>query len=117
MAVATTNKDENVFISLLLEAVRSYKSKCEYEGVNWEIVRSKYEDINSIFIEKNPSNVNEENKNNGNKEQFPRIGTAETIGNERNGAKLRRCVPTTRKLLMLVGKVEGSSSSHILRPL
>ena len=94
MEVAATNKDENVFIwtdeeiSLLLEAVRSNKSKCEYEGLNWESVRPKYGHIKSIFIERYTSNVDEEN--NGNKEQFPRTGIAEIIGKERIGAKVKK---------------------------
>ena len=68
--------------------MRSNKSKCEYEGLNWESVRPKYEHIKSIFIERYTSNVDEEN--NGNKQQFPRIGIAETIGKERIGAKVKK---------------------------
>ena len=30
-------------IQLLLESVNQYRCKCEYEGINWESVRSKYE--------------------------------------------------------------------------
>ena len=30
-------------IQLLLESVNQYKCKCEYDGINWESIRSKYE--------------------------------------------------------------------------
>ena len=36
------NDDE---IQLLLELVNQCKYKCEYEGINWDSVRSKYETI------------------------------------------------------------------------
>ena len=32
-------------IQLLLESVNQYKCKCEYDGINWESIRSKYERI------------------------------------------------------------------------
>ena len=32
-------------IQLLLESVNQYKCKCDYDGINWESIRSKYERI------------------------------------------------------------------------
>ena len=32
-------------IQLLLQSVNQYKCKCEYDGINWESIRSKYERI------------------------------------------------------------------------
>ena len=43
-------------IQLLLESVNQYRCKCEYEGINWESVRSKYERIQEILTESYPKN-------------------------------------------------------------
>ena len=32
-------------IQLLLQSVNQYKCKCEYDGINWESIHSKYERI------------------------------------------------------------------------
>ena len=38
-------------IQLLIESVNQYRCRCEYEEINWESVRSKYERILEIFID------------------------------------------------------------------
>ena len=38
-------------IQLLIESVNQYRCRCEYEEINWESVRSKYERIQEIFID------------------------------------------------------------------
>ena len=38
-------------IQLLLESVNQYRYQGEYEGINWESVRSKYERIQEVFID------------------------------------------------------------------
>ncbi len=43
-------------INLLLNVVIDYKARKAGEGVNWETVRSKYEDVTKIFLEKYPHN-------------------------------------------------------------
>ena len=50
-------------INLLLLVVIDYKAGKAGEGVGWEMVRSKYEDITKIFFKKYPEN---------DKEKFPR---------------------------------------------
>jgi hypothetical protein len=41
-------------IQLLLEAVLSYKTTCEYEGICWESVKAKYQKIMEIYVERYP---------------------------------------------------------------
>lgn len=48
---------------MLLHVVFDYKVGKAVEGVDWETVRSKYEDITKMFLEKYPDN---------DKEKFPR---------------------------------------------
>ena len=38
------------FLSLALQ----FKCKCQYEGVNWELIRSKYEKMLEIIVESYP---------------------------------------------------------------
>ena len=49
-------------INLLLHVVSDYKVRKAREGVDWETLRSKYEDITKMFLEKYPDN---------DKEKFP----------------------------------------------
>ena len=46
-------------IEKLLESVKEFKAQKEYEGVNWESVKDKYENIRSLFIK----NRRDENDN------------------------------------------------------
>ena len=45
----------------LLSLALQFKCKCEYEGRNWESIRSKYERIQEIIVESYPK-TNEESK-------------------------------------------------------
>ena len=36
-------------VELLLGVVRSYSSQKDFDGLEWESVKSKYEDIRSVF--------------------------------------------------------------------
>ncbi|KAL9956170.1 hypothetical protein ACROYT_G037611 [Oculina patagonica] len=51
-------------INLLLNVVIDYKARKAGEGVDWETVMSKYEDVTKMFLEKYPHN---------DKEKFPRL--------------------------------------------
>ena len=62
----------------LLNAANQYKSKCGYEGVNWESIRSKYERILEILIESYPK-TNVEGK------AYPNVENPEVITKERVG--------------------------------
>ena len=46
-------------IEKLLESVKEFKAQKEYEGVDWESVKDKYENIRSLFIK----NRRDENDN------------------------------------------------------
>ena len=46
-------------IEKLLESVKKFKAQKEYEGVDWESVKDKYENIRSLFIK----NRRDENDN------------------------------------------------------
>ena len=50
-------------INLLLHVVIDYKAGKAGEGIDWELVRSKYEDVTKMFLEKYPDD---------DKEKFPR---------------------------------------------
>ena len=45
----------------LLSLALQFKCKCEYEGRNWESIRSKYERIQEIIVESYPK-TNKESK-------------------------------------------------------
>ena len=67
-------------IQLLLESVNQYRYKCEYEGINWETVRSKCERIPEIFIDSHPKNSVEG-------KEFPVLENPEVISKNRVAAK------------------------------
>ena len=46
-------------INLLLHVVIDYKARKAGEGVDWETVRSKYEEVTKIFLEKYPDDGKE----------------------------------------------------------
>ena len=46
----------------LLSSALQFKCKCQYEGVNWESIRLKYEWMQEIIVESYPK-ANEESKN------------------------------------------------------
>lgn len=68
-------------VQLLLEAILAFKSTCEYEGISWESVKSKYQKIADIFIERYPTDSSEE---------FPRGSCLHQLTKERMAAKIKR---------------------------
>ena len=47
-------------IELLLECIKEYSSKCRFDGIDWEGVKSKYEKIRTIFVGRYPKASTEE---------------------------------------------------------
>ena len=66
-------------IQLLLEVCFDFKVESDYEGVNWESKRTKYEQIKSKFCEQYPEVE---------VEKFPRSNDLDWITKERVSAKL-----------------------------
>jgi hypothetical protein len=58
MAENTSSTPNNTFawsdddIEVMIQASIDYKSKKEYEGLDWESVRTKYDDISKLMAEK-----------------------------------------------------------------
>lgn len=50
-------------IQLLLETVKDYKTKQEYEGIDWMSVRTRFEDIRNLFVKSYPSTYDDEYPN------------------------------------------------------
>ena len=65
---------------LLLESVNQYRCKYEYEGINWQSVRSKYERTPEISIDSYPKNSVEGKE----------LENAEVISKDRVAAKLKK---------------------------
>ena len=76
-------------ITLLLHVVIAYKTGKAGEGVDWETVRSKYEDLTKMFLEKYPENDGE---------KFPRRTEATvSFSKDRIQNKLKRIKLNFRK--------------------
>ena len=60
-------------IELLLETVKAYSWQCSYEGKNWESIKSKYDKIKELFIERYPKESGEE---------FPKLSVLDSITKE-----------------------------------
>ena len=48
-------------IKLLLDSAKDFKAKQEFEGVDWNTVRTRFQDIRDLFIKSYPSEVDDEN--------------------------------------------------------
>ena len=59
MAAAKNFMRTEVEINLLLDVVLDYRVGKAGEDVDWQAVRSKYEDITKLFLEKYPDNDEE----------------------------------------------------------
>ena len=70
--------------TLLLHVASSYKTDKTTEGKDWESVRTKYEDLLELFIERYPTNEEV------NPEQFPNSKNTSVFTKERIIAKLKR---------------------------
>jgi len=69
-------------INLLLHVVIDYKAGKAGEGVDWETVRSKYEDVTKMFLEKYPDK---------DKDKIPRrIEASGSFNKDRIQNKLKR---------------------------
>ena len=72
-------------IELLLEAVKVFASESLYNGIDWEGVKSKYEKISKIFVERYPKIKDGDVPD----EEYPRSNKLEEITKERISAKLK----------------------------
>ena len=70
--------------SLLLHVASSYKTDKTTEGKDWQSVRTKYEDLLQLFIERYPKN------NEDDLEQFPNSKDTNVFTKEKIVAKLKR---------------------------
>ena len=87
-------------IQLLLEVTAQFKATNEYKGINWDSLRSKYEQIRELFEEGYQTENDDD-------ERFPRSNTvAEHMTKERIAAKLKR-IRTSYKLAVDSGKQSG----------
>ena len=78
-------------INLLLHVVIDYKAGKAGEGVDWESVRSRYEDVTKMFLEKYPGD---------DKEKFPRRTEASrSFNKDRIQNKLKRIKLNFRKVV------------------
>ena len=76
-------------INLLVHVVIDYKAGKSGEGVDWETVRSKCEEVTKMFLEKYPDN---------DKEKFPRGTEASgSFNKDRIQNKLKRIKINLRK--------------------
>ena len=91
-------------IELLLKSVNQYRCKCEYEGINWESLRSKYERIQEIFIDSYPKNCVEG-------KDFPLLDNLEVISKDRVAAKLKKIQQDYKKAADAKMK---SGAGHVL---
>ena len=97
-------------INLLLHVVIDYKAGKAGEGVDWESVRSKYEDVTKMFLEKYPGE---------DKEKFPRRTEASrSFNKDRIQNKLKRIKLNFRKAVRGSGQGKtqwrGKSGYHLL---
>jgi hypothetical protein len=86
----TKQKDPNFTwtdseIELLLEAVKLFASESLYNGIDWEGVKSKYEKISKIFVERYPKIKDCDVPD----EEYPRSNKLEEITKERISAKMK----------------------------
>ena len=72
-------------IELLLESVKVFASESLYNGIDWEGVKSKYEKISEIFVERYPKIKDGDVPD----EEYPRSNKLEEITKERISAKLK----------------------------
>ena len=79
------------------EVCFDFKAESDYEGVNWESKRTKYEQIKSKFCEQYPEVEDE---------KFPRCKDLDSITKERVSAKLKS-IRTNFKKTVDTGKRSG----------
>ena len=84
------------------EVCFDFKAESDYEGVNWESKRTKYEQIKSKFCEQYPEVEDE---------KFPRCKDLDSITKERVSAKLKS-IRTNFKKTVDTGKRSGEERSY-----
>ena len=72
-------------IELLLEAVKVFASNCMFNGTDWESVKSKYDKIREILVERYPKIKEGERSN----PDYPNSKSLERITKDRIAAKLK----------------------------
>ena len=92
-------------IQILLEVCFDFKAESDYEGVNWESKRTKYEQIKSKFCEQYPAAEDE---------KFSRSNDLESITKERVSAKLSHLEQIFKKLSIQGKEVEEEDHIHVL---
>ncbi|CAB4006661.1 Hypothetical predicted protein [Paramuricea clavata] len=75
-------------IELLLASVKVFASNCLFNGTDWEGVKSKYEKIREIFVERYPKTNDGEIEEKPNSD-YPKSKSLENITKERIAAKLK----------------------------
>ena len=85
-------------VELLLEAVKVFANQCQFEGKDWESIKSKYERIKEIFTERYPKDAGTVDCD------YPKSSALSTFTKERIASKLkyikrkyRRAVDSGRK--------------------
>ena len=81
-------------MELLLESVKVFASSCLFEGKDWEGVKSKYEKIRCIFVERYPKTEPGVVQ----MEEYPKSLCLDTVTKDRISAKLK-CVRKNYKKL------------------
>lgn len=75
-------------IELLLESVKVFASNCLFNGTDWEGVKSKYDKIREIFVERYPKVKDGETEEEPNSD-YPKSKSLELLTKERIAAKLK----------------------------
>ena len=86
-------------IEPLLECVKVFASNCSYEGKDWEGIKSKYDRIREIFIERYPQSSEVD-------EDFPKCSSLHSFTKERIAAKVKNIRKNFKKAVDL-GKRSG----------
>ena len=87
---------------LLLESVKVFASESLYNGIDWQGVKSKYEKISKIFVERYPKIKDGDVPD----EEYPRSNKLEDITKERISSKLK-AIQNNYKKAVDCGKRSG----------
>ena len=67
-------------IKLLLESVKDFKAKQEFDSIDWNSVRTRFQDICDLFVKSYPSTVDDE---------YPHAGELDVFTKDRILVKLK----------------------------
>ena len=79
-------------VILLLHEIIDYKTSTEAAGLDWETIKSKYEEITERFQERYPKEGN-----GANEQEFPNFRNPKVIGKDRVIPKIKRIKASFRK--------------------